>query len=239
MTDPLHRLLEIQEQDTAGDQLRHRREHHPVRSELDELSARLTELRGREGEARAERDAIRARQSELESEVSSTNDRLAGIDQRMYSGEVSAARDLQAMSGEADALRARISRLEDLVLEAMEEAEPVEAVLAGLEGEVAATEARQVQAGVELEEAETGIRAEEAEHAEARQALLEGVPTELLDRYEKLRSRLGGVAVAPLHNGACGGCHLSLPATELERIRKAPAEAVTTCEQCGRILVRP
>ncbi|MHB1925557.1 MAG: CT398-like coiled coil hairpin domain-containing protein, partial [Acidimicrobiales bacterium] len=125
MTDAIHRLLEIQEQDTRGDQLRHRREHHPLRTELAEITGALTDLRLRHEEAVGRRDAIRRRQADLEAEVAANNERLAGIERRMYSGEVSAPRDLQALSSEADGLRARTSRLEDLVLEAMEEAEPV------------------------------------------------------------------------------------------------------------------
>jgi predicted nucleic acid-binding Zn-ribbon protein len=47
------------------------------------------------------------------------------------------------------------------------------------------------------------------------------------------------VAAALLVNGRCGGCHLALPATEVDRLRKLPADALVRCEQCERILVRP
>ena len=36
---------------------------------------------------------------------------------------------------------------------------------------------------------------------------------------------------------SCSGCHLTLPATEIDRIKKAPPDAFFTCDQCGRILV--
>ena len=239
MTDALHRLLEIQEQDTLGDQLRHRRQRHPLRAELAEVTEALSDLRRRHQEAAGQRDAIRRRQADLESEVAANNERLAGIERRMYSGEVSAARDLQALSAEADGLRARTSRLEDLVLEAMEEAEPAEAAVATLESEAGSLSRRRSEAEAQLGVEDAALEAEEAEHARARAALAEDVPADLLQRYGLLRSRLGGVAVASLHNGACGGCHLSLPATELDRIRRAPPDSLITCEQCGRILVRP
>jgi hypothetical protein len=239
MTDSLHRLLEIQEQDTVVDQVRHRRSHHPLRAELDDLDARRSAMAERTEAGVVERDAIRRRQADLESEVAANAERLAGIERRMYSGEVSAARDLQAMSAETDALKARTTRLEDLVLEAMEELEPVEASVAQLEAEVSALAQRHQELESELAKADSALADEEAEHLARRQALLVGVPADLLDRYEKLRARLGGVAVASLHNGACGGCHLSLPATELDRIRKAEPDTLIFCDQCGRILVRP
>jgi predicted nucleic acid-binding Zn-ribbon protein len=46
------------------------------------------------------------------------------------------------------------------------------------------------------------------------------------------------VGAARVVGSSCGGCHLTLPATELDRIRRAEPDALVTCDQCGRILVR-
>lgn len=239
MSDALHRLLAVQDQDTQGDQLRHRRETHPLRAELTEAQRQRAELDARVGAERERLDSLAARQAELETEVESARARLEGIEKRMYSGEVGAARDLQAMAEEVDGLRGRIARLEDVELEVMEEREPVEALVAQLEADRAAVDDRlsQLQSGLRM--AEDGLAREEAEHAARRAELAGTVPPQLLERYERLRQRLGGIGVAPLVHGSCGGCHLALPATELDRLRRAPADAVVTCEQCGRILVRP
>jgi uncharacterized protein len=59
----------------------------------------------------------------------------------------------------------------------------------------------------------------------------------LLATYERLRARLGGVGVARLVGTHCDGCHLTLSAVELDRVRHLPDGEVYTCEQCGRILV--
>ena len=69
-----------------------------------------------------------------------------------------------------------------------------------------------------------------AEHAR-------GLPDDLAERYEFLRSRLGGVGAARLVGDRCGGCHLNLPSVEIERIRRLPADEFATCPQCDRILV--
>lgn len=239
MTDSLHRLLEVQDQDTLGDQLRHRREHHPLRAELAEVDAGVQRAEHTRDEAVRERDEILRRQADLESEAQTTQLRLAALESRLYSAEVSAARDLQAMAAEADSLRSRVAGLEDDILLAMEEAEPVQAQVAEAETTLDRLRSRREELGRELAAAEAEIRAEESAHAATRAELARTVPEDLLARYERLRARLGGVAVAALTNGMCGGCHLRLPATELDRIRKAPPDAVLVCEQCGRILVRP
>ena len=65
-----------------------------------------------------------------------------------------------------------------------------------------------------------------------------GIPADVAALYEQLRARLG-VAAAPLVNGRCGGCHLALPSTEIDRLRKESPDTLVRCEQCERILVRP
>jgi predicted nucleic acid-binding Zn-ribbon protein len=239
MSDALHRLLEVQDQDTQGDQLRHRRETHPLRAEMAAAQRQRGDMDGRLGQERERLEALVARQTQLEAEVAAAGSRLEGIEKRMYSGEVGAARDLQAMAEEADGLRRRIGRVEDVVLEVMEEREPVEALVGQLAAELAAVDDRLGRLESDLRTAEAELAREEEEHAARRAQLAGTVPPDLLERYERLRQRLGGIGVAPLVNGSCGGCHLTLSATELDRVRKAPADVVLTCEQCGRILVRP
>ena len=70
-----------------------------------------------------------------------------------------------------------------------------------------------------------------------RQDAAGGISPELLATYERLRQRLEGVAVSRLIGGRCDGCHLTLPAMELDRIRHEAAGSLEHCEQCGRILV--
>ncbi|HMC51585.1 MAG TPA: C4-type zinc ribbon domain-containing protein, partial [Acidimicrobiales bacterium] len=85
---------------------------------------------------------------------------------------------------------------------------------------------------------EASIDAEVATEREARAALAAALPADLSAQYDRLRGRLGGIGAARLANGACTGCHLTLSAIELDRMRRAPPDAVLHCEQCGRILVR-
>ncbi len=64
------------------------------------------------------------------------------------------------------------------------------------------------------------------------------MPPVLLDRYDKLRAHLGGTGAARLVDGRCTGCHLALSPRDLDDARRAPEDAVLSCEACGRILVR-
>jgi predicted nucleic acid-binding Zn-ribbon protein len=89
-----------------------------------------------------------------------------------------------------------------------------------------------------LIDAEAAVDAELAGVSSERDEAAGAVPAPLLARYERLRSHLGGVAVATLDGPRCTGCNLTLPTSELERIRLAAPDDIVECEQCGRILVR-
>ncbi|MDP8992058.1 MAG: C4-type zinc ribbon domain-containing protein [Actinomycetota bacterium] len=231
-------LLEVQDRDTTGDQLRHRRAHLPERSELAALDARLAALDARLVEARARRDQVAGRQARLEEDVRLVEARIAEIEKRLYSGVVSAPRDLQAMSAESDSLKARLSMLEDQALAAMEEAESSAAEVGALEGERSEVEAQAAQVRGFLAAAEEAIDTDIAVEESKRASAAQSVPADLLRTYEGLRAKLGGVGAARLVGSSCSGCHLALPAAEVDRIKREPPGALVFCDQCGRILVR-
>lgn len=235
----LEDLLVVQGHDTVLDQLRHRFETLPEREALQEIDRSRKALAASLAEAEAARDAVAARQEELERNIAASESRIKEIDRRMYSGEVSASRDLQAMAGEIDHIKARVSTLEDSALAAMEEREPMDAGVIDLKArdEALVAEGERLREALATAEAEIAAAAK-AEHA-ARTSAATAVPADLLAVYEKLRGRLGGIGIARLEHGTCMGCHMKLPATELDRTRNQPPDAVVHCDQCGRILVRP
>ena len=232
-------LLRVQEHDTAADRLRHRRDHLPEAVELRASEDDLAQVEAALAEVGARGAEAARAQRRLEAELASVEAKLAELDAKLYSGSVTVPRELQAMQGEGDALRARRSTLEDQVLEAMGERDPLDAEVAGLEKRRAELDALGARLRAGVAEAEATVDKELAAELETRAAAVEGIPADLRALYEELRAHLGGVAAAPLVNGRCGGCHLALPATEIARLRKEPPETLVRCEQCNRILVRP
>lgn len=231
-------LLDVQERDTAVDQLRHRRVHLPERARLAALEERMAALDERTADVKARRGQVADRQSRLEEEVGFLDHRIADIERRLYSGTVSAPRELQAMAAEVDSLKARRSSLEDEVLTAMEEGEPLAHETMTLEGERDRLDAEAGQVRHALVRAEAAVDAEIAGEEAERAGAVQGVPADLLRRYEGLRAKLGGVGAARLVGSSCSGCHLTLPAAEVARIKREPPDALVLCDQCGRILVR-
>lgn len=232
----LEALLALQELDTKVDQERHARSQLPERAELGRLEAELAQAAAERAEAAEALEEVASRQSAAEGELAATERRLKQVSTLLYGGTVSASRELQALAADLEGLKRRASELEDRALAAMEEREPLERRLALADERLAALQERRREAQDRLALAEADADAEVGRLLAGRPALTGALPAALLADYERLRERLGGVAVSRLVGGRCDGCHLSLPAVELDRIRHEPP-GLEHCEQCGRILV--
>jgi predicted nucleic acid-binding Zn-ribbon protein len=235
---PLERLLEIQSHDTAIDQLRHRRANLAERARLRETEQKLSALDQRSKQAQTQRDELGARQGSIEQQIEASKSRKAELEKRMYGGQIAAPRELQAMDDEIKHLARHISELEDREIEIMESLEPLEGDLQAAETERDALErdASQLRAAISVSESE--LDSQISDLTREREDAAASLAPELLTRYEQLRKKLGGTGAARLVNGSCSGCHLALPAMEVDRIRRSPPDAIMTCDQCGRILVR-
>jgi len=233
----LEALLDVQALDTSADQLRHRREHLQERAELGDRTAKLAELEARASEVQGERDAISASEKRLEDEIALVTEKAKGADRQLYSGTVNVPRELTALQDEITSLQRRQRQLEDQELELMEQAEPMDALLAELAAARSVLDAESVTLTAAIAEAEAAIEVELADVVAQRAAATDGIPDDLLKEYEALRGGLGGIGVARLSGNRCEGCHLTLSAVDVDRIRHEPDGALVHCTECGRLLV--
>lgn len=233
----LEQLLSIQEHDTALEQLRHRLDHLPERAALVALDERAADAASRRARASDARDELVRQQRRFEDEIAAVEAKILEVDGQLYGGSVSSPRELQALQDEVGALRRRTDDLETQLLEILTSLEPIEGSLEALDADdgAIADERESVAASLKGSEAEVdeAIAAEEVARADA----AGGLPAQRVAEYEDLRGRLGGIAVARLVGTSCGGCHLTLSAVEIDRIRKLPPDEPGMCEECGRMLV--
>lgn len=231
------RLLDVQDADLRIQQARHKRENLPVLAQIATLESEDSVL-DEEAIARgAEVSDLRREVTKAEDDVQAVRARAQRGRERLDSGG-SNAKDLQALTSELELLARRLSDLEDVALEAMENLERAEAAHA----EVVAKRDDLAKRVRELaHERDVTFRAIDAEIEEAtteRQQAAAEVDEALLALYERLRSAKGGIGAASLDGSTCLGCHMTLNASDVAAIRQAPAEQVVRCEECGRILVR-
>jgi predicted nucleic acid-binding Zn-ribbon protein len=237
MSDDLARLLAVQDLDTTITQLEHRRAALGESSGLTAVEAQLASLEAARNDAAARRSVLAATQKDLEEQIAVVSERAGVIEKRMYAATGSSGRDLQAMNEEVRHLTERRGELEELELVAMLEQDPIDAELNALREQTAPLEVQAAELRRQVAESQVEIDGalREAIGSRATEAAL--LPGALADRYETLRARLKGTGAARLVGSHCGGCHLELSSSEVEKIRALPPGEVATCEQCGRILV--
>ena len=231
-------LLAVQGHDTKADQLAHRAETLPARDELVAVGDQLASVERTLASVETRRAELSRSQQRLEDEVASLTERANQAEKQLYSGSVTAPRELQALQDDVASIRRRIGQIEDDELEIMELAEPVDAERAQLAAEKDRLEGESRRITAELAEAEAEIEAELAAVRQQRADAAAAVPGDLWPEYDRLRAQLGGVAIARLAGSTCQGCHLALPAVEVDRIRKLGVDDTVHCEECGRLLVR-
>jgi predicted nucleic acid-binding Zn-ribbon protein len=237
VADTLHLLLDVQDRDLQADQLRHRRSSLPDRLALAEQEAAIARVDRELEELRGGLGDLQRTQKRLEDEIASIEAKGEAENARLYSGSITSPRDLQALQDEIAGLARRQRTLEDELLDVLEAVEPLAEQADGLEAHREQLQAERDRLTVAVAESEAVIDAELAEVAAARDDVAGQLPADLLARYEKIRDRSGGVGAARLEAGRCTGCHLALPATELDAVKRAAGEMVVTHEECGRILV--
>ena len=120
----------------------------------------------------------------------------------------------------------------------MEQIEPLDAELATSERTRIELDERGAALRGQIAEEEVAIDAELERTRSERSTIASDIEPELLAEYDTLRPQSGGIAIARLVSGHCGGCHLGLSAVEVDRIKKLPPEAPAHCEECGRLLAR-
>jgi predicted nucleic acid-binding Zn-ribbon protein len=157
---------------------------------------------------------------------------------RLDRGLITNPKDMERMQHELESLERRISSLEDDELEVMEKLEEEQRHLDELDALVAETDEKRAALTVVRDERLAAIDADLAQVEADRGPAVDGLPADLLALYEKLRAQKGGVGAAELRQRRCTGCQLAIDASEIAKIRSAPADEVVRCEECQRILVR-
>ena len=224
--------------DSKLDQLAHRRRGLPELAEITRVTSALTEVADLIVGAETEESDVRREVAKAEADVEAVRSRSIRDRQRMETGAVGSAKELEALQHEVESLARRQSDLEDVELEAMERLESIQARLAELGERRSAltTELADLERRRDDQLADIDKDAEYISGERARAAT--GLPDDLKTLYAKLRADQGGIGAAALWQGKCQGCRLQLTPMEIARVRNAPGEEVLRCEECRRILVR-
>jgi predicted nucleic acid-binding Zn-ribbon protein len=236
--DDLGPLLTLQEHDAALDRLRHRRATLPARATVATAMSEIVAIDAEAAVLREPLSELARNQTRLEDEAQALAEQAKAADRRLYSGEFSSPRELQALQADIEQLKRHQRTVEERALQVMEDREPLDAQMHALLASREERSADLAAARADLAEAEGEVDDEIAIEQGLRDTAAAVIDAPMLALYERCRSNAAsGIGAARLVGHTCQGCHLTIPATEVDALRKAPPGTVAHCDNCGAILV--
>lgn len=230
MREDLTQVVDLQHLDLEIARLQ--KEVQRIPREIADGEQLLSSSRGawdqaREGLATAEQ-LRRRKERELE-DVTAEQRKRQG---RLF--EIKTNQEYTAVLKEIEGLKERRSKLEDEILQIFDD---IEAAQSTVREESARFQEREkiFQQERTTKEGELTRLQGELEHIqEERRRQANRVEPTLLQTYQRLLRSRGGLAVVPVKDGSCLGCHVALTPQTYNELRKG--EVFLICANCQRIL---
>lgn len=142
--------------------------------------------------------------------------------------------EYQAIGHEITRYEKEVDQLETSELELMEEIDAKRAALKAAEAARAHTRTLVEEDLESIRQRFAKMGAEKQEVTAERDRLAAEIPESILPLYQRLMKTKDGMAISPLQDGKCGGCHMKLIASTVAAVRTG--KEIARCEDCGRIL---
>lgn len=198
-------------------------------------SAELQAQRQQVAASEAEMHEWHAQQTNAELESESLASRIVSTEQRLMGGEVRNLKELEALQANLEALQRQRSLVEGQGVEALLKVEELTARLAQEQSVLQQLQTKWSAGQQVLIDEETKMKRAYMQLKKQREASAASLSEDFLKRYEHLRQRKGGVAVAPIQQSMCGACHVQVP-TGVASTARNPEANLAICPSCGRIL---
>jgi predicted nucleic acid-binding Zn-ribbon protein len=230
LKEKLKALEELQQIDLELNEIQAAIAAHPARR--TELEAAVVAARKAWEQEQGRLDQNEKERRQLESLLGMERDKVKKWEGRL--GEIRTPREYAALSREIDIAKKTNEGQAEAVKELTAAAEGLRKAVEIREEELSEKEAT-AQASLEELEKKRAADEEKARALDARRAeAAKVVDPALLSKYENIKRRRAGVAVAPVVGMTCKGCHRNIPpqlAIVLQR-----ANTIETCPSCHRII---
>jgi predicted nucleic acid-binding Zn-ribbon protein len=238
ITAPTHKqalLLDLVDCDVSLSRARSAVKNLAESLHIPTLVSATEEIKARRHDVLIETEGVKAELARAESDVQVVEARILRDQERLAT--TSSAKDAAGLEHEVSSLLNRRSDLEDIELAIMEKLDALTAVMARIDQELKTAETALDVARNE-ESLESARLAQEIQKlGQARDALVADLPGDLYALYERQRERYG-VGASHLRGGISSASGVALTESDLQIVRKAPADQVLMCPDSNAILVR-
>lgn len=230
MLDEVRALLILQDRDRRLMALAKDLEKLPQ----DEARAK-TKLAGDEAAVARAHDALldcELRLKRLELDAGTRKTTIARLKIQQF--ETRKNEEYQALGHEIVRYEKDLDDLETRELELMEEMDTLRAAVKTAEAALAHTRKLVEEDLASITQRHERMESERKEVQAERATLAGQVPEDVMPLYERLMKSKAGLALAPLDEGKCGGCHMKLIPSTVVAVQSG--KELARCEDCGRIL---
>jgi len=211
-----------------------------IRARLKEIDGALgadSRIRAAQETTQAAEVSHRAAQAAaqwLDSEQRSVLAKRAATDEQLYSGRVNNPKALTELQQEVEALDRQSAKVSEALLAAQGTSDETASTMTAARQALSQAEDSFAHTQSDLVAEKKRISADFRSHVQMRKDLTAEIAPDVLARYEDLRVKKKGTAVARLRDGACMVCGVELTVRVAQQVR---AGELVTCESCGRLLV--
>jgi hypothetical protein len=142
--------------------------------------------------------------------------------------------EYQALGNEVIRYEKEVDALETKELELMEQIDQLRSAHKEAEAKRAKTQVLVDEDIASIHQRAERIKQDQAELSTERDQLAAAIPESILPLYQRLMKTKAGLAIAPMQDGKCGGCHMKLIASTVVAVQTG--KELARCEDCGRIL---
>lgn len=214
-------------------------EIYHLQKELSDCPAIEKKLEGdfekKKGAFKAAEDELRTiqlKQKEKEVELQTIEEKIKKLQVQLY--QVKTNKEYAAMELEIKGLKADKSLLEEDIIRLLDATDQAKGRSAKEKEVLQAEEGKLKEEKERFQKRAGEIRSRVSGLEEERKAYLASVDPKLMRQYERLLKSRGGLALVPVVENSCGGCHMELPPQVVNEIQLQ--EKLIVCESCARIL---
>lgn len=230
MKEQINLLVKLQQKDRVLDRFRRQIREGPER--LQDLEK---ELEGVEEGVEADKRRIqelKKTQRDYEAEI---EDGLAHI--RKSQGRLMGIKnnkEYRALLREIEEAEKGNADKEDRILSCLEELEKLNKELEAKEKGLSAMRDRLESEKTAIAKEIARVQEELSDTEKSREKLVETITPELLSKYEQIKARSGGIAMALVNNATCSECHLGIPPQMYNELQRQ--DSLKFCPNCQRII---
>jgi len=226
----LRQLIALQQLDKEIRALSQALEEIPAN--LRELEAKLSEVQQEKQKEEQKVEELESQHRQLESEMTVMDESITRSRERLM--EIKDNIEYKAMLREIAFREDRKDQKETEILELLEAIEVHHQTLTQQQ-EAIITLQRQIEGlRAEVEERLATVNQQIQELTAQRPQVLQQISPNLLKRYEFIRERRNGTAIAEVRQGVCMACHMNLPPQHFIELQKE--QEILTCPHCQRII---